>query len=164
MQVIGQHRGGGGTEAHDSGFSVIELVLVLLVIAITAAIAAPRYGDALARFRADAAARRVANDLALVQARARSTGTSCAVNFDISANRYQLPGESDFKRSGTTYTVDLAGDPYYASMGTAVFGATSVVTFNGFGVPSNAGYVRLSVGKAVRTISIDADNGVATVQ
>jgi prepilin-type N-terminal cleavage/methylation domain-containing protein len=164
MQVIWRHRGGRGTRAHDAGFSLVELVLVLLVIAIMSAIAAPRYGDALARFRADAAARRVANDLALVQARARSTGTSCAMNFDVSGNRYQLPAENDLKRSGTTYTVDLAGDPYYASVGTVVFGATTAVTFNGFGVPSNAGYVRLSVGKAVRTISIDADNGVATVQ
>jgi prepilin-type N-terminal cleavage/methylation domain-containing protein len=147
-----------------AGFSLVELVLVLLVIGVVSAIAAPRYGDALARFRADAAARRVAGDLALVQARARSTGTSCTVNFDVTGNAYQLPGEKDFKRALTVYTVDLAGSPYFASMGTANFGASATVTFNGFGVPSNAGYVRLSVGKAVRTISIDADNGVATVQ
>ena len=43
----------------------MELVLVMVIVATLAAIAVPRYAQATSRYRADAAARRIAADLSL---------------------------------------------------------------------------------------------------
>src|SRR5690606_27031377 len=58
------------------GFSLLELVMVLTIIAILAAIATPRYANAMARYRADLAARRIAADLLLAQRLARTESRS----------------------------------------------------------------------------------------
>jgi len=73
-------------------FSLIEVVLVLSLLAVVAAIAIPRYAASLSHYRLDAAARRVAADLALARQRAKTTGTSQPVAFAVAANSYSLPG------------------------------------------------------------------------
>src|SRR5688500_9245400 len=58
------------------GFTLIEIVMVLFIMAIVAAMAAPRYSQAIARYRLESAAGRVAADLEYARALARSTSTS----------------------------------------------------------------------------------------
>ena len=59
-----------------SGFTLIELVMVLAIIGLITAIAAPRYAASLARYRAESAARRVAADLALARREAAASSSS----------------------------------------------------------------------------------------
>ena len=58
----------------SGGFSLLEVVLVVAIIAVLAAIAAPRYGRAAGRYRADVAARRIVADLEYARLSARTAG------------------------------------------------------------------------------------------
>lgn len=147
-----------------TGFSLIELSLVLAIMAILAAVAAPRYASAVARYRTDAAARRVAADLNAACADARMTSSSRSVVFNRSTGIYQISGMRELDSSGTAYSVNLSADPYLVSVGTANFGGTAQVTFSAFGAPDNAGSVTVVGGGITRTISLDASTGKASVQ
>src|SRR5947209_10986433 len=63
-------------------YSLVELVLVLVTLAIMWGIAAPRYANSMSRYRAEAAARRIASDFALARAQAKQTSTNVVVVFD----------------------------------------------------------------------------------
>ena len=145
-------------------FSLIELLLVVAILAIFAAITAPRYAASLNRFRAEAAARRIAYDLSFAQSRARSMSAARTITFNVSGNSYQLTGEADLTSPTNTYSVNLAADPYFVSITTLSFGGNPSVTFNGYGVPNTAGYVQIGVGGLTKQISIDADSGATTIQ
>ena len=59
------------TRRCGGGFSLLELVVVMVIVAILAAIATPRYGKAVARYRTASAARKIAADLTFARKRAR---------------------------------------------------------------------------------------------
>jgi type II secretion system protein H len=146
------------------GYTLVELVMVMVIIALVAAVAAPRYAAALSRYRVDAAARRIADDFAFAQAKARATGTTRTLFFDRTNERYRLINESDLNKASTTYTVDLADEPYRVSIATVSFGGAGTVSFNGFGVPSGSGTIELRSGKQTRVVSLNGLTGIATLQ
>src|SRR3954468_11432906 len=98
------------------GFSLIELMLVIAIIAVVSAMALPRYANSLHRYRATMAAKRIAGDLQLAQARARSLSASRTVTFTLSSSSYQLVGETSTVSSTATYTVLLNDLPYRAAI------------------------------------------------
>jgi prepilin-type N-terminal cleavage/methylation domain-containing protein len=102
-------------------FTLIELMLVIAIMAVFSAMAMPRYGRSLARYRADVTARRIAADMALVQTRARAMGATRSMTFSLVEGRYQLTGEVDPTTSTSVYTVDLSQNPNRASNLTASF-------------------------------------------
>ena len=143
-------------------FSLMELVVVLAIIAIAAAIAAPRYANAIARYRAETAARRVAADLAYARALAQQTSSNQTVAFDPATDVYTLAGVDDPDRPGQPYPVALAGRPYHADLAAASFGGAKSVTFDGFGTPSVGGTVTVRVGDYVYTLTVEAETGTVT--
>jgi prepilin-type N-terminal cleavage/methylation domain-containing protein len=143
-------------------FSLMELVVVLAIVAITAAIAAPRYANAIARYRAETAARRVAADLAYARSLARQTSADQTVVFDPPTDVYTLAGVDDPDRPGQPYTVALADRPYHADLTAASFGGVKSVTFDGFGTPSSGGTVTIRVGDYLYTLTVEADTGAVT--
>jgi prepilin-type N-terminal cleavage/methylation domain-containing protein len=147
-----------------AAFSLVELMMVLVIMAMFAALAAPRYANSLSRYRAEAAARRIAADLAMVQARARAAGATRVINFDRTASSYLVAGESDLNKPGKPYLVDLSSDPYYSSIATVSFGGNGTIAFNGFGVPSSGGMVRVRSGIQTCSVTVDDTSGVVTVQ
>jgi type II secretory pathway pseudopilin PulG len=147
-------------------FTLFELVVVVLILAIAAAVTVPRYADNLLKVRADAAARRVAADLATAQARAKAKSCGQAVTFTVppSGNRYQLDGVANPDRKSTTYIVDLAQPPYQVALGRVDFGGTTKVTFSGYGLPDRGGTIVVQCGKYTKTVMVDAGTGIATIQ
>lgn len=153
--------------ANRDAFTLVEVVTALTLMAILAAIAIPRYSSSLANYRADLAARRLAADIALCQSTARGQSTSKGVEFDTGRNAYALKGVAPLDGRSGMYTVYLSDAPHHAKLSTLAFDRTtpdSTVLFDGFGVPDRGLTVTIRSGSAVRTVTVDPDTGVASVQ
>ncbi|MEZ6190759.1 MAG: GspH/FimT family pseudopilin [Phycisphaerales bacterium] len=145
------------------GFSLIELVLVMTIISILAAIAVPRYANALARYRADAAARRVVADLDYARHVASARSTSVTVDFKVGPDCILIQGVSDMETPGATWALELDDPPYRADLVSASFTGAKVI-FDGYGVPDSGGTLVMRVGSEVRTVVLNAETGKAAIQ
>jgi type IV fimbrial biogenesis protein FimT len=153
----------GGIASRNNGLCLIEVVLVVAIVAIFAAIAAPRYGRAVGRYRLDLAARRVAADLRLAQSSARAASASRTVVFTPATDRYQLQGVASPDGVAGDYTVWLRVEPYGADLAGADFNGVSQVVFSGWGLPNCSGVVTLNVGSRQRTVVVDAQTGRVSI-
>jgi prepilin-type N-terminal cleavage/methylation domain-containing protein len=169
------------TPRHRRAYTLVELVVVMMVIGILSAVAAPRYFDTLAVSRVDAAAKRIAADLGLMRARAMMKGQVATeeVRFYPAADRYELIDTPDRNHSGQVYTVELANTAYPADIVSVEFtndeGATSFMTvqFDMYGRPwcGNAPMAPMVTAQILvqsadqqRTVIIDPVTGAASVQ
>jgi len=154
-------------EMRRRGVSLLEIAVVLVITAILAAIALPKYAAAIARYRLDSAARRICADLALARSHARLTSTTQPVVFNPANATYQLPGIAGLDNSATS-TVNLSADPYQVTLSSVDFGGgASQVTFDAYGSPtSTAGgtIVVTSPAGETRTIIVDGYTGIASSQ
>jgi len=146
------------------GFSLLELALVMAVVAVLAAIAAPHYGRATARYRARVAAKRVAADLELAARAARTAGASRTVTFAAGIDTYSIAGIPAIDDPSADYRVVLSDRPYRAKLLSADFGGDAKLVFNGYGMPDSGGTVKVQVGETVKTVLFDADAAKATIQ
>jgi len=154
----------GNRQSAILGFSLLELVLVLAIIATLAAIAAPRYQTALARYRADLAARRIVADLKLARSSAKAASSSQRVEFLVSPSKYCLLDLAPLDGTSGSYVVKLSEKPYEAYITSADFGGNHELVFNGWGIPDSGGTVVLTVGPEQRTVTVDAETGKAQVE
>ncbi len=144
-------------------FTFAELVVVLLIIGLFTAIAAPRAASSMSNYRAEVAAYRIVADLDYARRNARTTGANQMVSFDQVGRSYLLFGVADLDRSGNTYTVELSEEPYRLRAVKADFGGTTAVIFDGYGLPDSGGTIKISSGSRAMTVTLDADTGKASV-
>jgi type IV fimbrial biogenesis protein FimT len=152
-----------GPATTEGGFSLFEIVLVLAIVAIFTALAAPRYGRASGRYRVDLAARRIMADLRLAQSSAKAASSSRTVSFSTATDHYQLSNVPALDGVSSDYMVDLSAPPYQADLTNVSFSG-SQVTFSGWGLPDQGGSVVLSAGAEQRTVTVDAATGKISVQ
>ncbi len=145
------------------GFTLMEMTLVIAIIGIIVGIGAPKYANAVAHYRAETAANRVAADLAAAQSQAQSTSKTQTVVFNTSTSTYALPVK-ELNNSASTTTVDLTGGQYLARLASVNFNSNSQVTFDIYGKPDNGGSVVVQVGAWMKTVVLDPDSGKASVQ
>jgi Tfp pilus assembly protein FimT len=148
------------------GVTAVELVVVVLILAIIAAAAVPRYADNLMRARVDAAARRIVADLAAAQARAKATSSNQTVTFVIppQGSLYRIVGMNDPDRPGAAYAVDLTASPYQVTLNSVNLGNDTTLVYNGYGVPDSAGTIVVQAGNFTKTVTIDSSTGMAKIQ
>lgn len=151
------------TDRTRGGTSLLEMVLVIVIIAILAAIAAPRYAGSVGRYRAEMTARRIVADLSLARKSARAAGAARTVTFTPASNEYRIPDVGSLKNSSADHVVQLA-DAYSASLVSANFGGDAVVVFDAYGVPDSGGQVVVQAGSFQKTVVLNADSGKAKVQ
>ena len=96
-----------GTASCCHGFTLLELVIVLLITAVLTAVALPKWAGALQSFRASTAASRIAADSAIAQSAAYSSSTSKTVSFSVGDSQYTLDGVAPLKRATGLYSVSL---------------------------------------------------------
>ncbi len=137
--------------------------MVLAIIATVAAIAGPRYANALINYRVDGVSRRIVADLDLARSTARSTSKDVTVSFDIANNRYTVPGVKSFKSAGLELRVDLGDEPYHAKLVAVNLGGDHEVVFDGYGIPDSGGTITVSCGTSARVITLDPFAGLASV-
>jgi prepilin-type N-terminal cleavage/methylation domain-containing protein len=145
------------------GFSLIELIMVVCILAIMSAVAVPRFAQGRVRFRADAAALRVAGDLKLARQRARQVSASQTVSFDVAVGTYSLTGLADLDHPAATYAVRLREPPYEVEMVSVDFGGDAQLIFDGWGVPDSGGTLVLRGADCAKTITVAAGTGQVTI-
>lgn len=148
-------------------FSLVEVVIVLAIMAVLAAVAAPRYSASISNYRVNMAAHRVAADVALTQASARAASASRQMAFDAAKNMYTVSGVAALDGRNGGYSVLLSDQPYGVSIGSLTFTkvpANGALTFDGFGVPDGGATIVVTTGSYSRTVAVDPATGVAKVQ
>ena len=119
---------GGSTTACDcprfvySGFSVIELLVVVSIIVVISAIAIPSIITVTQNYRIAGDTREVAAQLNLARMRAASLGTKTRVNFDLVANTHQV---EVWSKSASAYQVENGVQPLSQGV---VFGYGTIST------------------------------------
>lgn len=166
------------------GFTLIELVMVIGVLGVLAAVAVPRYTASLARYRVEAAAGRIVGDLERARAMAGATSARVGVRFDTAGSRYivsALDGVASLDPDGELNGAELVADhvtpdptspdqawvelglaPFHAELTAAVFGKDSEVFFDGFGRPDRPGRCVVTVGAERRRIVVDDAGRIST--
>ena len=149
---------------HD-GFTLVELVIVLLIMSILIAVAAPRWSQSLQDIRVSNAASRIVADLSRAQSAAWNSSTSNTVTFTVSISRYEISDVASLGRRGSPYVIDLSDAPYTSRL-VSVWdqSGTQTITFNGYGIPDRGGNIVVASGETQRVIVVDATSGTAVVQ
>jgi type II secretory pathway pseudopilin PulG len=142
-------------------FSIFELVVVLLIMSILTAVAAPAFFDSLLFHRVESAARRVKADLELARTRARLTSATQSITFANSG--YSLSNTASLDNPNAVYTVDLTKQPFALNSATANFSNAPIVSFDGYGTPSSGGTVVLTAKSHQCTVQLNGTTGGVTI-
>ncbi len=144
-------------------FTLVELMMTLAVMVLVAAIAAPRFGLAGSRYRADSVARRIGADLEHARLAALADSSTRRVRFGVVQNRYTLQGVASLDRRSADTIVLLGSSPYFATLASADFAGGAQIDFSGLGKPSAGGSVIVSVGDERRRIRVDSETGAVSI-
>lgn len=154
---------GGIVQLERRAFTLIELVIVVLIMGIAAATAAPKFARSLRQSRLDAACLRIKADLNLARQTAISRSSTQSVQFTVGSSTYSLPGITHPDHPSLTYSVNLSGEPYEATVSAVSFGGSATLQFDRFGKPSAGGTVTVTAGSSTKTLTVEATNGVVTI-
>ncbi|MDE2306613.1 MAG: GspH/FimT family pseudopilin [Gammaproteobacteria bacterium] len=154
------------TGANSRGFTLIELVLVIVIAAILAAVAGPRFFDPdtfAHRGYADALA------AALRSAQKAAVASDCPAELELSATGYavmqQAPAGNACNPQDTTWSQPVLGLDGVAVAGQNPAGTSAAPTgafvFDGSGALSSAPASSIAVGG--ETVQIDPVSGLVTV-
>lgn len=116
-------------------FSLIELVLVLAIIAVVGAIAAPRLSGASERQRLRAAGERLALDIARAREAVRAASGTCQFKFLRTGYAWQVDAAGAANASGA---VELADAPYFVSVDSVDAGGDAAFALDGYGAPDSS--------------------------
>ncbi|XHC25877.1 MAG: prepilin-type N-terminal cleavage/methylation domain-containing protein [Phycisphaerales bacterium] len=141
----------------STGFSLVELVVVMLILGVIAAIAAPRFGHASTTFRLEAAINKIEADLKYAAQMARAQSRTVKVTFDPDTDSYTITGVDGPLDGVANYTVNLAEPPYEVQIADVRFtlGTSSTFRIDGHGAPINTGVIRIELGPNARLIGVE---------
>ena len=149
-------------ETRLRGFTLIELVIVLLIISVLAGMAIPTFFDSLLFHQVESAARRVKSDLELSCRAARQTSSPHSITF--SGGTYSLSTAiKALDNPHDEYVVDLLAAPFHLERVTADFEGELSVSFDGYGAPTRGGTVELECKSLKCIIKLDAVTGEVTI-
>lgn len=164
-----------------SGFTLWELIIVIVIISIVALIATPNIVSALQSLRASAAAQKLLTDIRYVRELALSHHTTYGIEFNAAGNSYQLYRLNGMVKTvltdphtGGNLVVDFDTRPEYAGVeidsldvceGIACIAAE--IRVDAVGIPydetgtafTSPATITLANGSVTRTIAVTQETG-----
>ncbi|MEM1329208.1 MAG: prepilin-type N-terminal cleavage/methylation domain-containing protein [Planctomycetota bacterium] len=131
------------------GFTLVELVLVLAILAVLSAVALPRFGSRDAEYRLKGAERTVIGWIEEGRARAIAGSSPRLIVFDADADTMTVT-----RRVGASDVIDLSAPPWNADLLGAGFGGDASLSLDGYG-GGESGSVLLAVGSERSAIRIE---------
>jgi general secretion pathway protein H len=164
------------TRSMRPGFSLIEIIIVVIILAIAAAIVIPSIGSA-ADTQAISAARIIESDMAVARSLALTSQVPHTVLFSDDRQSYKVVANYAGQAYGSVVAVPhpvVAGRRYETvlaggnGMGSvrviaASFGGAAYVTFNSQGDPSAGGTITLQAGQTQMQVTVQALTGSVSV-
>lgn len=134
------------------GFSIAELVTVLAIMVLLAAVAAPRFAGANARNALVAGSDRIVHLYQQAVQEARSRSSSVQVSCDPNADTLTVR-----MKDGDSIVLDLGADPYRINLSRYDFEGAGGVTIDAWGEADAASTFLLERGTEQRIVRIGAD-------
>jgi type II secretion system protein H len=154
----------------SSGFTIIEILIVVVILAIAAMIAVPLASSA-AGTQVRSAANMVAADLEYAKSMAISRGQSFSVVFDEASDSYRIENQDGDiiphpVKKGFDYVVDFRSDGRLdkVDIADADFNSSSKVAFDCLGSPDNGGMITLQGGAMTIRVAVEPVTGFVTIQ
>ena len=149
----------------NSGFSIIELVLVMAILGILSAITVPKIGGIIDDVNEKAVSERIIEDLSYLRNLAVSSHDTTWMVVDQAQNQYGLYVGPDAgsrvlladPQSGETLILDLDTEYDNIAISSVDFGGGSEISFNWWGTPSAGGTIVLN---SSRTITVVSETGM----
>jgi type II secretory pathway pseudopilin PulG len=112
---------------------MIEMVLVVVIMGIIVAIAAPKFADAESGRKLSSAKRIIESDIKALQLRARATGKEHVIAFYPTKEMYVAFEGSDIERTAIVLTRTLTNDPTSVELSRTDIGGDENIVVNVFG-------------------------------
>jgi Tfp pilus assembly protein FimT len=141
---------------------MVELVIVIMIISIMAAVAAPAFFESLLYHRVESAAHRLKADIELARHTARVKSAAQTITFTAGTYAFSA-GVKGFDSPNGIYSVALSDSPYELDSVTANFGGTNVVAFDGYGKPTSGGTVVLALKGHQCTLTVNGTTGDVSI-
>lgn len=141
------------------GFSLVEITTVVAIMGIMAAIAVPRFMDSDRRYRVEAAAKRLTDDVKLIRQLSRAQGTTHVIEFTRWGYRIPTLNTTDRGRTGV-YEVRLDSAPYNVIV-SSLSATANQVKVSPFGDVVSTAELTMQVGKHAKKMRIGADGVIS---
>jgi len=161
-----------------TGFTIIEIIMVIVVIGIMAAAAVPRIDTLRKQIKLQGSVKKLVSDIRYAQSVAISRHTNTIVIFDVANNSYRIEWYNDAvaawqalpdPATRSSIVIDFDTDAQYSGMtlSSPNFGGTVSLRFDWEGVPQDmagvalvaAGSVDLEIGGDVQAVTVTPQTG-----